>query len=68
MATLQATTTHEVMLAIVSAIEGKVTYSVFDGHPSKRPARGVSKYLVVGSQALEDTAETTFSQAASMHQ
>ena len=66
--TLQATTIHDVLLAIVAAIGSGVPYTVFDGHPSKRPSRGVQKYLVIGAQELEDTAETGFSQSASMQQ
>lgn len=65
--TVVATTIDAVILAVVSAIDAGVSYTVYDGMPSKLPeTRLVTQYLVIGVENLDN--RDNFTSSANMAQ
>jgi len=52
---MKTTAIGDAITSVVAGMTSAVTYQVFDGPPSKRPQRGVSQYLVIGAETLDDS-------------
>lgn len=63
-----STAIDSVITAVVSTLKAALTYEVFDGPPTKMPARSVTKFLVIGAESpLTDDQEPVHN-AATMTQ
>lgn len=51
---MKASVISDVIVAVVAALDAAVSYPVFDGPPSRRPARGTTQFLVIGAETLDD--------------
>jgi hypothetical protein len=51
---VKVTSIDDVILALVSALQGAVAYPVFDGPPSKLPLRTDDRFLAVGAEQIDE--------------
>ena len=65
---MQVTAVDDVIVALVAALRAAVTYPVFDGPPSKRPGRGIDRYVVIGAENLDAGEEMPSDKSAEMAQ
>jgi len=63
-----STSIHDVILTVVSTMQGAVTYEVFDGPPTKLPGRKETKFLVIGAESPLTDDEAPVYDAATMAQ
>lgn len=57
--TNKTTAIDDVIVSVVATLTSALTYSVFDGPPSKLPIRGTDRYLVVGADDINDQTNPT---------